>query len=214
MLLDDQGQAPIQDGGNKEILMRTRHTAASAVLLSCVILLGACSGEPGPRLRDAAPGTGGIVGQIDTKAETPYSFDDATLCLVGPGSVTIEKVEIVAPTGGLRLGTFSVLPSKGGKVSNYISDPRQRLDEVGFPTQGPMTVDRVCPPASDGGVFLLGVEVTKPADATASGSGFVVSYRSGEETHRTYLPPGIVLCQGSDPDLPDCDRKLDLRPPP
>lgn len=194
--------------------MRTRHTAATAVLLSCLALLGACSGDPGPRLRDAAPGTGGIVGQIDTKGGTPYAFDDATLCLTGPGAVTVEKVELVAPTGGLRLGTFSVLPAKEGKVSNYVGDPRQRLGEVGFPDRGPMTVDRVCPSDSDGGVFLLGVEVVKPADATATGSGLVVSYRSGEETHRTYLPLGIVLCEGSDPEAPDCDRKLDLRPPP
>jgi hypothetical protein len=211
-------------------MMGTRGIRSTALFAASLALLAACSGEgsaaggsgrdgSGPLIREYEPGTGGTLAQAHMKANMPYAFDDATLCLTSPGSVTVENVEIVRPTGGMRLGMFALRPGRTGDLMNYIADPRQRLTAVGYRTQGPRVVDRVGPelsqtkpPGPGYGVTLLGVELVKAADTTATASGFVVTYRSGKKRRTVYVPLGILLCKG-DNTLPDCDRPLDLRPP-
>jgi hypothetical protein len=201
--------------------MATSLARAMTLAVASLVVLAGCSNEPEsePRIRDYEPGSGGALGQEFTKAGTPYAFDDATLCLTERGAVTIEKVEVAEPTGGLRVQMFSIRPARQGQQFNYLSDPRQRLAEVGYPTKGPMIVDRKCPkdttktPGGDEGASLLAVELVKPANATATGNGFVVTYRSNRKQHQVYVPLGIVLCSGKTEKLPECKHKLDLRPP-
>jgi hypothetical protein len=195
--------------------MRATMARASLLAAPAVALLLTCAASDpprGPRISDYPPGTGGGIGLDLTKANTTYAFDDASLCLTNRGSVTVERVEVAAPTGGLRVQTFAVRPAGTGETFNYLSDARQRLTDVGYRVDGPIRVDRACPadptaiPAPGEEVDLLGVEVVKPSDATATGNGFVVTYRSGRERRRAYVPLGIVLCAGkTEESRPECE---------
>lgn len=147
----------------------------------------------------------------------PYAFDDAAVCLTRHGSVVVERVEVVRPTGGLRVAAFAFRPAQQGHIYNYVSDPHQRLADVGYRTDGRMVVDRKCrtggrPTGPGEGSVLLGVEVVKPHDATATGGGFLISYRSGWRRLTMYVPLGIILCSGTISEHPECDSDT-LRPP-
>src|SRR5438067_1185669 len=108
---------------------------AAAVAVAVGLAVGWWAGG-GSRIRDWPPGTGGGLAEPDTRAGVPYAFDDATVCLTRRGSVTVQRVDVVRPTGGLRVVRFAVRPSRQGRIYNYVSDFHQRLADVGYRTDG------------------------------------------------------------------------------
>jgi hypothetical protein len=179
---------------------------------------GGCARTVGPRIRAAPPGTGAAIALPNTVAGVPYAVDDATVCLTGPGAVVVDRIQIVRPTGGMRVARFALRPVRGGPTYNYIDDRHQRLVDVGYPGTGPMVADRPCapdhrPPAHGEGATLVGVELVKPGDATATGSGFEISYRLGRHRYRVYLPFGVILCAGLPAERAECDRGVRFGPP-
>ncbi len=211
------GATPVQ---SRSITTDARGARRLVVLaLAGALAAGACSAieRDGLRIRDPQPGAGGGISYDDTKGNVPYAFDDATVCLTALGSVEVTGVKVVRPTGGLRVTRFSIRPIRTDRQYNYITDPLQRLVDVGYPQQGPMVVDRACtdawPPKPGEGSNLVGVEVTKPRDATATGGGFVLTYHSGNKRHQVYVPLAIVLCAGKIAAHPECQDHPALDPP-
>lgn len=184
------------------------------------LLVSGCGSTP-PRLQ--VPQSGGGFGAHGTRANTPYSFDDLTLCLASPGTITVEAVEIANPSGGIHLRRFAILPARSnrpGGTINYVWDHHWTLRRAGFPDHGSMQVDGVCPsdknspadqadngPAGKVGVYILGIEVDRPANAAASGTGFTVRYRSEGSLQEAFYPFALVICPEA-----ECNH-IDARPP-
>ncbi|WP_092624588.1 hypothetical protein [Jiangella sp. DSM 45060] len=182
-----------------------RLAAVAAVLM----LVTACSDEP-PRLHD--PGYGAGRGIYDTRPDTPYTFHEMTLCLNEPGSAVVTDVAPIEPAGGFEVLGFSVLPVEGPFVG-HLGEPTQRMADAGYPADGPMVVDDVCPDeqSGEGGtVFTLAVEVAHTDPAAGSASGFLVTYESGGETLTVVKPFGISLCAApqQDPPPPECETRI------
>jgi hypothetical protein len=183
-----------------------RFAAIAAVLM----LVTACSGGP-PRMYEAE--SGGGRGIYDTRPGQPYSFEEMTLCLDEPGSAVVTDVTAIEPAGGLEVLDFSVQPANQRDVMNYLADNTERLAAGGYPADGPMTVDDVCPDDESGAagtVFLLGIEVAYSAHEAGSASGFLVTYEAGGESLTVVRPFGVSLCtapqQGPQP--PECEIRI------
>lgn len=154
----------------------------------------------------------------DVAANTPYSFDDITLCLDEPGEIRIGHVELANPTGGLELRRFSVRESPATGAMSYLQDQRTTLSEAGYPDEGPFTVDEVCfdnrEEPSDEPISLLGFEVAR-GDPDASGpayaTGVVVHYTSNGDERSAFVGFAVLLCPGA-LERPDCDVH-EVRPP-
>lgn len=167
-------------------------------IVGVALLLGsACnSAEPMARLSEYDPGSGGVVSVDQTEPDRPYSFDDITLCLEQEGSVVVTDVVPIEPTGGMQVVGFAVLPAREGSPINYVERNSQRLIDAGFPAEGPMVVDSVCPSddPSAGRLYLLGIEVMRSDAEAGTVRGFRVTYESGGESATAEYPLGLALC--------------------
>lgn len=190
-----------------------KRLAATAAIL---MLVTACSAGP-PRLSEWE--SGGGIGLYEASPGQPYAFDDMTLCLDAPGSAVITNVTPIEPSGGFEVVAFSVMPPNDAGTIGHLTGPDQRLHEAGYPGEGPMMVDNVCPDESGegGGAHTLGIEVAYTAPAAGSTSGFVVTYESGGEMLTAVRPFGLALCTAaappeSEPIPPECEVRIaDMR---
>jgi len=174
---------------------------AAHALLVALLLVVCGSDDRGLRIQEWEGGAG--VGIGGTSANTPYSFDDATLCVATPGTVTIEEVEPERPVGGLRVTMFATRAGRHTDTApmNRVADPKQRLRTVGYPASGAATVAGPCavgdsPDISGTRFTTLGIEVTKPTTRTAKTTGMIITYRSGGKRLKITIPYGIILCEG------------------
>jgi hypothetical protein len=167
--------------------------------------------EQPPRIVEWPAGAG--IGVSNMEPNVPVSFDDMAVCLDKPGRVTIDKVAIANPQGGLRLRAFSVRRSGEDGQFQYISKSRTTLVAAGFPQRGPFVVSTVC-----GGEHprstLIAVELDRPDNGqVAAGTGFVVDYTSNGKDLTVFLPFGIMLCPGNAEKREDCLAAEAARPP-
>jgi hypothetical protein len=107
-----------------------------------------------------------------------YAIDNPTLCLTEHGTVIIDRVDPVWPTGGLRVKTFATRPAKNEAHPGYEPKRGQSLADVGYPVGHVQVVKAKCAKTIDAakelGATLLGIEPVKPSDASASTDGFLV----------------------------------------
>lgn len=147
-----------------------------------------------------------LVGEV-------IAFDDIVFCKEGGATVEIDRVGLVEPNGGLTVLSFSVMPAgEAGQSLTYLSSPRQRLSEAGYPSSGPMLVDRQCPAEGldliDGqatGYSVLGFEVQRGSAGPGTARGIRVDYSSNGESASAVYPLGVVLCDDLYPDGPDAE---------
>jgi hypothetical protein len=173
--------------------------------------------RPGPTL--VLPEVSAGVRLDDAQRHVPYSFDDVPLCLDEAGSVTVDRIELANPTGGLELRRFSVRSTEAGEYMSYLQDQRTTLTAAGYPSEGPFTVDDVCfdhrEEESDDPISLLGFEVERgdeSADGAAYSTGLVVHYTSGGQERSAFVGFAVLLCPGKATRRPDCDVH-EVRPP-
>lgn len=190
-----------------------RRIALSVPALIGLAALVACSSLDTGRLVEYQDGAGGVVAIDKTSVGEIIAFDDIVFCKEGGGPVEIEQVELVESSGGLTVLAFSVLPAgEDGQSLTYLSSPRQRLADVGYPTSGPKLVDRQCPAegldlreGQAAGYSVLGFEVRRDSAAPGSARGIRVRYSSNGEVFSAVYPLGIVLCDDLYPDGPDAE---------
>lgn len=183
-----------------------------SALIGLATLVGCSSPDVG-RLVEYQEGAGGVVVVDETAAGEVIAFDDIVFCKEGSGIVEIESVELVESNGGLSLLGFSVLPAgEPGQSLTHLSNPRQRLADAGYPTSGPMLVDRECPAdeldlqaGAVSGYSVLGFEVQRDSDIPGTARGIRVNYSSNGEVSSAVYPLGVVLCDDLYPAGPDSE---------
>jgi hypothetical protein len=153
--------------------------------------------------------------------------NEVIVCVDRPSRVRIVEVSLDQVEGGLRVDAFAVRPY-GPEYPDWEAD-EQTLWELGF-TQGEAWVDAICPddsepddsesedfdPTTNHGRWMhLGIQFSKPTEATARGATLVISYLPERSSRiRTLkIPFGLVLCEEPLPDDgtvdPDCDHLED-----
>jgi hypothetical protein len=133
------------------------------------------------------------------------------LCTTG-APVTIDTLELLAPTGGLKLDYWAIQPNE------FTADPNHEhvgdLTGARFPlTTGQATgraavVTARCPDADHpdpvGVTSQVLVTVVRSTNVTAATTNFIVRYTTGGESRSTTIPYGITLCAVHDRTTPHC----------
>jgi len=121
-------------------------------------------------------------------------------CLNKPGAITIDTIEPVHAVG-LRVTGWGLRPNpfwKGGPpsapnpagIGGQITVAKARLSRLGFTTG--RTIDVKCGQHGEG--YELAVQVEKTTAGEAGASGWVVTYKTGDETRKFGFPLAVKLC--------------------
>ncbi len=152
------------------------------------------------------PGEFGVAAPA-TKPGQHYSFGGIMLCVKGTGRVTIERIDVIRPSGGVRTESFATRPNQWDLGKEGYGAGNERLSAVGFSPDEPATIDKTCEgkkKSSRTGSVELGVEVSKTANETAGGSGLLVRYSSGGERRELMIPFVFRLCSAGDTKTDEC----------
>lgn len=177
-------------------MLKALFLATSLFFAAC---LSGCSAS-GPELR--VPGTMGPAGdsQENVQAGASWSFGITTLCLTGPGSVTVTDVAFEQPTGGLRIEAFATRPNPYPLGQAGLGAEPGTLASLGrgFVLGGLQPIDTVCPKPGEEQSWTGGSELAIQASKTLSGmarsSSLVVTYATAGLTRTLAIPFGISLC--------------------
>jgi hypothetical protein len=147
------------------------------------------------------------TGAANIAPGSPVSFGSLILCLREPGTVTIERVELVEVAGGLVLGAFAVRPSPyvaGGEGG--IGIRRDDLRAFGLDPSGPQIIDGTCPATDEDEAWAdtseLVFQVSYPTSGStpASAASIEVTYAyGGSGRSRLAIPFGVVVCESRCP---------------
>ncbi|XVQ89722.1 hypothetical protein ACQP2K_20605 [Microbispora siamensis] len=183
-------------------------------IIIIVVMAAGCVGE-GPRLLlDEDPETGetasiGIV-LPDTVARRPYSLGGWVMCLDRPGSVTIDKVDLIRPSGGIVLQAFS--SRLQSRTRAMLGNAEQPLTELEFPARSPAVTTPCSNRDHDGLLTELGLQYGKTGDRTARAEGVRVTYTSAGRQRTVDLDLDVQLCAPDDMDTEQCrDMYKELR---
>ncbi|MGI5158355.1 hypothetical protein [Microbispora sp. CA-102843] len=187
---------------------------APAVIIA--VMTAGCAGE-GPRLLlDEDPDTGetASIGVVlpDTVADRPYSLGGWVMCLDRPGSVVIDKIDLIDPSGGIILQAFS--SRLQSRTRAMLGEAEQPLTELGFPARSP-AVTTICGRSGDDILRTeLGLQYGKTGDATARAGGVRVFYTSAGRQRTVDLALDLRLCAPDDMRTKQCrDMYKELRNP-
>ncbi|MGI5159396.1 hypothetical protein [Microbispora sp. CA-102843] len=179
-----------------------------------VVMTAGCVGG-GPRLLlDEDPETGetasiGIV-LPDTVAGRPYSLGGWVMCFDRPGSVTIDKVDLIRPSGGIVLQAFS--SRLQSRTRAMLGNAEQPLTELEFPARSPAVTTPCSTRDHDGLLTELGLQYGKTGDRTARAEGVRVFYTSAGRQRTVDLDLDVQLCAPDDMDTEQCrDMYKELR---
>ncbi|PZF80296.1 hypothetical protein [Jiangella anatolica] len=169
----------------------------AGLLAATGLVLGGI-GERPPRLPPMEGGGGASL--PDWPADTPWTMPDLGLCIDRPGEITLTGATL-EHSDGLRLDAFAVreadwtgtrypAPADGSGVAT--------LEDYGF-DPADRTIDTVCPADEtdpDAPLMQLGLQFSKPSDATARGAVVALTYDSAGQSfvHRIWFE--LVLCEG------------------
>jgi hypothetical protein len=196
-------------------------TPRGLAIVSNVVALSVClsacaSSAPLARLWEYPAGAGGVVAVNESTAGQQYSFDDITLCLTTKGEVDVTSVVPIDATGGLEVHDFGVLPANTGGAINYIEDPSASLSEAGFDLRNPSAVAAVCPDLATGdvggGLYVLGISVSRTDRDVGTARGFRVTYQSGGGEYSADYPLGVALCRDLYTPSGDINPECDVHP--
>ncbi|GGK73479.1 hypothetical protein Sme01_06820 [Sphaerisporangium melleum] len=182
-----------------------------------VMAMTAGSADEGPRLllgEDPDTGETASIGVVlaDTVARGSYSLGGWVMCLNRPGSVTIDKIDLVGPDGGIVLQAFS--SRLQSRTRAMIGNAEQPLTEVGFPARSP-AVTTVCAKENQDTLLTeLGLQYGKTGDATAHSEGVRLTYTSSGRQRTVDFALDVRLCAPDDTDTEQCrDLFKELRSP-
>ncbi|MEV7802728.1 hypothetical protein AB0O28_07255 [Microbispora sp. NPDC088329] len=178
------------------------------------VMTAGCAGQ-GPRLLlDEDPDTGDTasIGVIlpDTVAHRPYSLGGWVMCLDRLGSVTIDKVDLIRPSGGIVLQAFS--SRLQSRTRAMLGEEERPLTELGFPARSPAVTTPCGDRDHDGLLTELGLQYGKTGDATARAGGVRVFYTSAGRQRTVDLDLDVRLCAPDDMRTKQCrDMYEELR---
>lgn len=177
---------------------------ARLVLPAAVVVAVMTADSPGlgPRLLlNGDPGTGETVsiGVVlpDTVAHRPYSLGSWTMCLDRPGSVTIDRIDLIRPSGGIVLQAFS--SRLRSSVRSMLGEEERPLTELGFPARG-STVTTAC----EDDHMELGLQYGKTGGRTAHAEGVRLTYSSGPLSGTVDFALDVRLCAPDDMRTKEC----------
>lgn len=186
--------------------------------LACALATaaGCCAGEVPrgatyPIARLVEPGDAGrqSFGLRKTRQGRPYLFGNIALCLDRTGAADVTGVRFENPSGDLKVEAWALRPFYRAMGSDGVGwgEPRSLRQRRLFTAVH--TVTQVCRPGDSSRVEFaeLVVQTSRPNRASASGSGFLVSYTSGPAQGVLRIPFGITLCAPSERLLPMCQSK-------
>ncbi|NRQ50765.1 hypothetical protein [Aeromicrobium stalagmiti] len=168
--------------------------ALCIVVVATAIVVTRGTTDDGPALVSEADGsTSATLGSVDAKEYRSAYF--GSVCVSGPGKVTIRSIAPIDPQGGLKVTDFSVVTRRDDAALLGASNGRLR-DEPSF--QGGHTVTTTCPGEPYAELF---VEVYKPGLADTGAHEFTITYDSDGDTRSTKLRFGFGLCTSNTCDV-------------
>lgn len=184
----------------------TIRTILGLLACSSILVAPACGpGDDAPAITLEMPGSGSrIEGSIpQTKISAPYSFGSMMLCTSGTGSLTIERVELRDVVGEIRVTEFATRPNPNATGGYSIADSPEPLQELGFSTKEPVTVDTRCPKdvnseSAAESLVEFAVQLERVAKATSSYDSLTVVYSDGRAEGKLEIPFGVTLCAPED----------------
>jgi hypothetical protein len=177
-------------------------TRAALTVTALVMAAAGCSaGEP----RLIAPGNGESPPEFgmtmwERKANVPFVLrNEFRVCLDRAGSVEIVDLRFRESFGDLTIDDFAVVDIED--YTGLDESDGLHLEAHGY-ERGSVTVDIACPldiygPSSDNiPHHALGIEVSKPRDASAGGRDMIIVYQTASGKQRELVWPfELVLCE-------------------
>ncbi len=125
------------------------------------------------------------------------------LCISRPGSVTIEKVELQGVGGEIRVTEFATRPNPNATGDYSLADSAEPLQDLGFPTEEPVTVGTRCPKdlesdSAAGSLTEFAVQVERTSSSSGSYDSLTVVYSDGQGEGKLNIPFGVTLCAPED----------------
>ena len=178
-------------------MWRLASVTSTLLLVTCVT---ACSApQQGPHI--LVPGFRGAgVAYPNTRQATAYVFGDIIICLDKPGSVTIDSIELVNATDGIRIDDFGVIPNvmesdQGGYDDNSVpiaqTTPRPSHPVI-MTTACPKTGNE--PPRPDPQAVALLLQYSKTTDKSATSQGIKINYTTAGHKEWVKLGWTVALC--------------------
>ncbi|MBP2704505.1 hypothetical protein JOL79_11840 [Microbispora sp. RL4-1S] len=181
-----------------------------AALVLPIVMVGVmssgCVGE-GPRLYlnnspDADEEVSIGVVLPDTVAHRPYSLGGWVMCLDRPGSVTIDRIDLIRPSGGIVMQAFSSRPQS--RTHSMLGNAERPLTELGFPARSP-AITTVCRKGQEDVLLTeLGLQYGKIGDATARAESVRLFYTSAGRQRTVDFALDVRLCAPDDMSTKQC----------
>ncbi|WP_214109117.1 hypothetical protein [Acrocarpospora catenulata] len=177
------------------------------LMTAMVVAVTSGSAGEGPRLllgEDADTGETVWIGVVlpDTVAHRPYSLGGWVMCLDGPGSVTIDEIDLIRPSGGIVLQAFS--SRLQSRTRTMLGNAEQPLTELGFPARSPAVTTACKEKDRDGLLTELGLQYGKTGDATAHAEGVRLTYSSQARRRTVDFDLDVRLCAPDDTHTKEC----------
>jgi hypothetical protein len=181
----------------------SRLSALLACLAAVALTCSGCFGRGDEvRLRFAGQPNQVAEGDAHVRAGMPVSVGGISLCLTRRGRVTIDKVTLVGPLGGVRVDGWTLVNHPGQATSMFIGADHHTLASYGFPLTH--TADMVCREDSDvAHLDELVVQVERTDESNAGFHAMRVDWSSQDDHGTLDVPLAIALCNG-DADAADC----------
>ncbi|WP_182903263.1 hypothetical protein [Microbispora sp. H10830] len=134
------------------------------------------------------------------------------MCLDRPGSVTIDKVDLIRPSGGIVLQAFS--SRLQSRTRAMLGNAEQPLTELEFPARSPAVTTPCSNRDHDGLLTELGLQYGKTRNRTARAEGVRVTYTSAGRQRTVDLDLDVQLCAPDDMSTKQCrEMYKELRTP-
>jgi hypothetical protein len=184
--------------------LTARLRSIAAVLIG-LGLAGCTPAASDPGLRVAGNPTPAMVLASNVAASQPVTFGSIILCLEEAGSVTVRTVELVEPSGSVRLDSFALRPNPFVRQQPGVGAERSTLEELEFDPSVAQVVDTECPGEGedetwDGGSELA-FQVSYDGSTETASASLNVTYEYASSGSRVLaIPFGVALCPGPCPD--------------
>lgn len=176
-----------------------RLASATSTLLLATCLTACSAAHQGPHV--VAPGfMGAGVAYPDTHQATAYVFGDIIICLDKPGTVTIDSIELVNATDGIRIDDFGVIPNRMESNQSGYDDNSVPIAQTTPRPSHPVIMTTACPktgnepPRPDPQSVALLLQYSKTTDKSATSQGIKINYTTAGHKEWVKLGWTVALC--------------------
>jgi hypothetical protein len=131
---------------------------------------------------------------------TPYAFGDIIMCLDRPGTLTIDSIELIDATGGLRIDDFGVIPNAMESDHFGYEDSSVPIAQTTPQPSYPVIMTKACPtsfnlpavPNPQSVAVLL--QYSKSTNTSAASRGIKINYTTAGHQEWVKLEWTVALC--------------------